>query len=101
VIGIAGRHLVAGRLLTLEALSVDAKFDAIIKNERMMTMSLDGWSNCRMQSLYAFVAILSGRVTHLMCLQDLSSFSHTAENLAGHACLSTPLAHVQKHCFLE
>ena len=36
-----------------------------------------------MQSLYGFVAILSGRVTHLLGLQDFSLDSHTAQFLAG------------------
>jgi hypothetical protein len=79
----AGRHLIAGRLLSQEALRVDMEFSALVANENMITVSLDGWSNCRMQSVYAFVAILSGRVTHLMCLKDLSAHKHTAVYLSG------------------
>ena len=62
---------------------VDAQFRKKLESEDAITLSLDGWSNCRMQSLYGFVAILSGRITHLLGLQDLSLDSHTAEFLAG------------------
>ena len=66
-----------------EALNIDAQFRNKLLSEDGITLSLDGWSNCRMQSLYGFVAILSERVTHLLGLQDLSLDSHTAEFLAG------------------
>ena len=62
---------------------VNADFHRKMLGEEAVTLSLDGWSNCRMQSLYGFVAILSGRVINLLGLQDLSLDSHAALFLAG------------------
>ena len=62
---------------------VNAEFHKKLFAEDAVTLSLDGWSNCRMQSLYGFVAIFSGGVTHLLGLQDLSLDRHTAQFLAG------------------
>lgn len=80
---IAGQGVLSGRLLRQEALLVDAQFYKLLDQEDSITLSLDGWSNCRMKSLYGFVAITSGRKTHLLSLQDLSAESHTASYLAG------------------
>lgn len=64
-------------------MKVDEVFHIAKKEASHITLSLDGWSNCRMQSLYAFVAILPGRTLHLLGIDDLSSVSHTAEFLAS------------------
>lgn len=83
ILSSAGRAVVAGRLLSTEAFMCDQSFERMVKDETMMTLSLDGWSNCRMQSLYAFAVITKGRVTYLMGLQNLSDEMHTATYLAG------------------
>ena len=59
----SGRGVVAGRLLQQEALMVDVRFRQEVEKATAVTLSLDGWSSCRMQLLYGFVAILPGRET--------------------------------------
>jgi hypothetical protein len=79
--------VVAGRLLGLEAMRCDQEFQKMLQTPppggSMFTLSLDGWSNCRMQSLYAFAVITRNRETHLLGLHDFSIQFHTAEFIAG------------------
>jgi hypothetical protein len=54
-----------------------------LMNQSNMTMTLDGWTNCCMHSIYAFMIILSDRSTLLLDSLDLSDISHTARKIAG------------------
>ena len=50
-----------------------------------LTLSLDGWSNARMESIYSWNIIFPDRRVMLLRSDDLSSISHTGENLASKA----------------
>lgn len=77
----------------------------LIAAQKLMTLSLDGWSNVRMASIYAFNLVLHpGRQSRLWRTLDLSSVSHTAENLAGEhpsICLAIILASTRDDHFAK
>ncbi|DBA94917.1 TPA: hypothetical protein ACH3X1_002448 [Trebouxia sp. C0004] len=47
-----------------------------------LTLSLDGWSNSRMESIYSWNIVFPDRRVMLLRSDDLSSMSHTGINLA-------------------
>ena len=57
----------------------------IIEREKHvnMTISVDGWSSARMQSLFGAVLQLPTGAVQLLKLLDLSAVSHTADNICG------------------
>jgi len=51
-----------------------------------LTLTLDdGWSNARMESIYSWNIIFPSRKVILLKADNLSSISHSGENLAGDA----------------
>lgn len=50
---------------------------------RHLTLTLDAWSNARMESIYSFNIIFPDRRTILLKSEDLSSTTHSGENIAG------------------
>jgi len=48
-----------------------------------LTLTLDGWSNDRMESIYSWNIIFPNRKVILLRADDLSSISHTGESLSG------------------
>ena len=50
---------------------------------RHLTMTLDGWSNARMESIYAFNIIFPDRRVILLKSEDLSTTTHSGQNIAG------------------
>ncbi|DBA83068.1 TPA: hypothetical protein ACH3X1_006836 [Trebouxia sp. C0004] len=47
-----------------------------------LTLTLDGWSNDRVESIYSWNIIFPNRRVILLKADDLSSMAHTGENLA-------------------
>ena len=50
---------------------------------RHLTLTLDGWSNARMESIYSFNIIFPDRRMILLKSEDLSTTTHSGENIAG------------------
>ena len=48
-----------------------------------LTLSLDGWSNTRMESVYSFDVVFADRKVILYKAEELSVTTHSAENIAG------------------
>ena len=48
-----------------------------------LTLTLDGWSNARMESVYSWNIIFPSRKVILLRADDLSGVSHTGEELSG------------------
>ncbi len=48
-----------------------------------LTLTLDGWSNARMESIYTFNIIFPDRRVILLKTEELSLLTHSGENLAG------------------
>lgn len=51
-----------------------------------LTLSLDGWSNSRMESVYSWNVIFPSRRVILLKADNLSEISHTGEALSGKPC---------------
>ena len=51
-----------------------------------LTLSLDGWSNSRMESVYSWNVIFPSRRVILLKADNLSEISHTGEALSGRVC---------------
>lgn len=83
---LAGADTLAGTLLNSVAATVrltNAKWlmdDTIAYH---LTLTLDGWSNDRMESIYSWNIIFPDRRVILLRSDDLSEISHSGENLAG------------------
>lgn len=63
---------------------------------RHLTMALDGWSNARMESVYAFNIIFPDRRVILLKSEDLSTTTHSGQNIAGGGS-SWLMVHVSAH----
>ena len=50
-----------------------------------LTLTLDGWSNARMESVYSCNVIFPSRRVILLRADDLSEISHTGKALSGKA----------------
>ena len=48
-----------------------------------LTLLLDGWSNARMESIYSFNVVFPDRRMILLKSEDLSTTTHSGENIAG------------------
>lgn len=48
-----------------------------------LTLLLDGWSNARMESIYSFNIVFPDRRMILLKSEDLSTTTHSGENIAG------------------
>jgi hypothetical protein len=57
--------------------------DQLGREHEMITLTVDGWGNPLMQSLYGYMVVLADRTSHLLALQDHSDMQHDAVNLAG------------------
>ena len=62
-----------------------------MKLEWDATYTFDGWSNCRMQSLYTSLVLLSDRTAMVWDVSDLSAVSHTGVAVAGMLMLAQKL----------
>ncbi len=51
-----------------------------------LTLTLDGWSNSRMESVYSWNVIFPNRCVILLRADDLSAIKHSGENLSGKTC---------------
>lgn len=50
---------------------------------RHLTLTIDGWSNARMESIYSFNIIFPNRRVILLKSEDLSTTTHSGHNIAG------------------
>eukprot|EP00775_Hariotina_reticulata_P003312 gene3312-3588_t len=71
-----------GPLLTKEFLAVKAKLKEKIQASENLTLTVDGWTNARKQSVLAFVLLFPDRTSMLLETKELSAESHTAETIA-------------------
>ncbi|RHZ70960.1 hypothetical protein Glove_264g74 [Diversispora epigaea] len=53
------------------------------KLEKENNFTIDGWTDPRGNSIWAFMLITSSRKKYLLKLEDLSSEHHTAQNLVN------------------
>ena len=82
----AGADQLAGPLLNsleAEVRLENAKWLQDDSTAYHLTLTIDGWSNARMESVYSWNIIFPDRRVILLRADDLSSISHTGENLAG------------------
>ncbi|KAK9918755.1 hypothetical protein WJX75_006629 [Coccomyxa subellipsoidea] len=79
----SGASTLATTLLKSAALEADYALRDKLSSATDICLSLDGWSDARMQSIFAFVVILAGKKCFLWATENLSMSSHTAEFIAG------------------
>lgn len=83
---LAGQTMLRGSLLDGlhgEILVQHAAWLADEKLAKHLTLFIDGWSNARMESIYAICVMFPDRRAILLDALDLSSLTHSAENIAG------------------
>ncbi|GET56218.1 ribonuclease H-like domain-containing protein [Rhizophagus irregularis DAOM 181602=DAOM 197198] len=61
---------------------VNARVNNELEKESNFTIALDGWTDPRGNSLWAFILLTPSRKEYLLQLEDLSKNSHTAEYLS-------------------
>ena len=82
---LAGADVLAGTLLNSVAASVRLQNAQWLQDDAIayhLTLTLDAWSNDRMESIYSWNIIFPDRRVILLKSDDLSSISHSGENLA-------------------
>jgi len=82
---LAGADTLAGTLLNSVAASVRLQNAQWLQDDAIayhLTLTLDGWSNDRMESIYFWNIIFPDRRVILLKADDLSSMAHRGENLA-------------------
>ena len=82
----AGAWLLRNTLLDALAYQVMAQQAKWMQDDSVayhLTLSLDGWSNSRMESIYFWNIVFPDRRVMLLRSDDVSSMSHTGANLAG------------------
>ena len=82
---LAGADTLAGTLINSVAASVrlqNAQWMLDDETAYHLTLTLDGWSNDRMESIYSWNIIFPDRRVILLKADDLSSMAHRGENLA-------------------
>ncbi|KAL0044680.1 hypothetical protein WJX82_005307 [Trebouxia sp. C0006] len=80
-----GQTMLRGSLLDGlygEVLVQHAAWLADEKLAKHLTLFIDGWSNARMESIYAICVMFPDRRAILLDALDLSSLTHSAENIA-------------------
>lgn len=83
---VTGRTALSTTYLDLEYQSVMAQQSDRLTHEIDATYSLDGWSNCQMQSLYSSLVLLADRSMMVWDVTDLSSVAHTGAEIASVRC---------------
>ncbi|GET50620.1 ribonuclease H-like domain-containing protein [Rhizophagus irregularis DAOM 181602=DAOM 197198] len=76
------RRVLNGTLLEAELSRVNARVNNELEKESNFTIALDGWTDPRGNSLWAFILLTPSRKEYLLQLEDLSKNSHTAEYLS-------------------
>ncbi|CAB4467277.1 unnamed protein product [Rhizophagus irregularis] len=66
----------------VELSRVNARVNNELEKESNFTIALDGWTDPRGNSLWAFILLTPSRKEYLLQLEDLSKNSHTAEYLS-------------------
>lgn len=79
----AGPNELSERLLSQQALVAKTKSLKELRESSCITITVDGWSNLRMDSIYACLAITPDRRCHMLSAEDLSAESHTGKFIAG------------------
>ncbi|GET55642.1 ribonuclease H-like domain-containing protein [Rhizophagus irregularis DAOM 181602=DAOM 197198] len=76
------RRVLNGTLLEAELSRVNARVNNELEKESNFTITLDGWTDPRGNSLWAFILLTPSRKEYLLQLEDLSKNSHTTEYLS-------------------
>ncbi|CAB5293421.1 unnamed protein product [Rhizophagus irregularis] len=76
------RRVLNGTLLEAELSRVNARVNNELEKESNFTIALDGWTDPRGNSLWAFILLTPSRKEYLLQLEDLSKNLHTAEYLS-------------------
>ena len=82
----AGAYVLRTTLLNAVLADVKLKRISWMTNSNMayhLTLTLDGWSNSRMESVYSWNIIFPSRKVIMLRADNLSDVSHTGENLSG------------------
>ncbi|GBC23318.2 ribonuclease H-like domain-containing protein [Rhizophagus irregularis DAOM 181602=DAOM 197198] len=77
------RTTLSGRLLNEEISRVNKKVTSELEIADSLTLTLDGWTSKRNESLYNYVITTSDRKEYLVALRNYSMESHTGEFLAS------------------
>ncbi|KAK9786171.1 hypothetical protein WJX73_009138 [Symbiochloris irregularis] len=80
---LAGRTALSTTHLAREAAMVDLYQQGILEKAEHITITLDGWSNIRMQSVYTVLAILPDRTSMMLQSLDFSQVKHTGQFISG------------------
>lgn len=79
----AGPSELSERLLKEQALLAKTEALQELQKSDCITVTVDGWSSIRMESIYGFMAMLPDRRSHMLNADDLSAKSHTGKFVAG------------------
>ncbi|CAB5208189.1 unnamed protein product [Rhizophagus irregularis] len=77
------RHTLSGTYLEAELSRVNIRIVNELNNESNLTIALDGWTDPRGNSLWAFMLLTGSRKEYLWSLEDLSSTKHTGQHIAN------------------
>lgn len=83
VYNVAGAWKLCNTLLPQAFSKVDVEQKAFLNGFQHATISLDGWSNNRMQSIYGYIVRRADGKVALLDLIDISDLKHTSEHLKG------------------
>jgi hypothetical protein len=70
-------------MLLQEAARVDLAVRNDFATKGHVTLTLDGWTDARRRSTYAYIATFSDRQSQVLKTEDYSEKKHTSEWLAG------------------
>jgi hypothetical protein len=78
-----GKEKLRYDLLSREFNTIKAKQEEALAKATNITINMDGVTTRRNESVMGVNAITSDRVSHLLCLEDVSLTSHDSETLKG------------------
>ncbi|RHZ69728.1 hypothetical protein Glove_279g1 [Diversispora epigaea] len=77
------RFTLSGRLLDQEISRINLKIDKELETSNNLTLTLDGWTSKRNESLYNYIISTLSRKEYLIALKNYSSRSQTGEFLTN------------------
>ncbi|RHZ51352.1 hypothetical protein Glove_480g14 [Diversispora epigaea] len=77
------RFTLSGRLLDQEISRINLKIDKKLETSNNLTLTLDGWTSKRNESLYNYIISTPSRKEYLIALKNYSSRSQTGKFLAN------------------
>ncbi|CAJ0754641.1 21882_t:CDS:10 [Entrophospora sp. SA101] len=76
------RTTLSGQLLDQEVARVNLNIEKELESSNNLTLTLDGWTSRRNESLYNYIISTPSRKEYLIALKNYSGFSHTGNFLA-------------------